>query len=192
MLTTLDYFVLVVITALTFASSFFTVVDRKSLLQRLMRTYFSEEIWKATASEESHELREFCRDLAMSAATTGGIALAVVAFLMSGAFLNSGLITGTLAASIGVSFILVSAMLIFWAFSEFIIVSTRSTSEQTSSLARGVFRNAFYSLIYGIYFFVVGFVWALSTFNIYFSILYVFAYAIVWLTSILTTPRQQS
>ena len=154
-----------------------------------MHRYFSEEIWKASESEENHEIREFSRDLAMSAATMGGIALAIVAFLMSGIFVNSGLITDTLSGSVGVSFVLVSSMLEFWAFSQFAIVSARSSSERTSDLARGVFKYAFYLQIYGLYFFLIGFVWALTAFSIYFSILFASAYATLFLVSLFTVPR---
>jgi hypothetical protein len=154
-----------------------------------MHRYFSEEIWKASESEQNHEMREFSRDLSTSAATMGGISLAIVAFLMSGIFVNGGLITGTLSGSIGVSFVLISAMLEFWAFSQFVIVSARLGSEQTWNLARGVFKYAFYLQTYGLYFFLIGFVWALTAFNIYFSILFALTYASLFLVSILIVPR---
>jgi len=189
LITTLDYLILVIITGLAFASSYYLVIYPKSVRQILMHRYFSEEIWRASESEENHEIREFCRDLAMSASTLGGIALAIVAFLMSGVFVNGGLITGTLSGSVGVSFLLISAMLEFWAFSQFAIVSARSSNERTSDLARGVFKFAFYLQNYGMYFFLIGFVWALTVFNIYFSILFASAYATLFLVSLLTVPR---
>ena len=189
MLATLDYLVLVSITGLTFASSYYLLVDSRSLRQILMHRYFSEEIWKASESEENHEIREFSRDLAMSAASLGGISLAIVAFLLSGIFVNSASITDTLSGSVGVSFVLVSAMLETWAFSQFVIVSARSSSERTSVLARGVFRYAFYLQIYGLYFFLIGFVWALAAFNIYFSIVFVSAYWVLFLVSLLIVRR---
>jgi len=185
----LDYLVLVVITGLALASSYYLVIYPKSVRQTLMRQYFSEEIWKASESEENHEIREFCRDLAMSAATLGGIALAIVAFLMSGIFTSGGLITDTLSGSVGVSFLLVSAMLEFWAFSQFAIVSAKSSSQSTSDLARGVFKFAFYLQNYGMYFFLIGFVWALADFNIYLSVLFASAYAILFLVSLFAVPR---
>jgi len=154
-----------------------------------MRRYFSEEIWKASESEENHEIREFSRDLAMSAASLGGISLAIVAFLMSGIFVNSTSITDTLSGSVGVSFVLVSAMLETWAFSQFVIVSAKSSSERTSDLARGVFKYAFYLQIYGLYFFLIGFVWALAAFNIYFSILFASTYWALFLVSFLIFRR---
>ena len=92
-----------------------------------MRRYFSEEIWKAAESEENREIREFSRDLAMSAATLGGISLAIVAFLMGGIFVNGASINDTLSGSVGISFVLVSALLETWAFSQFAIVSARSS-----------------------------------------------------------------
>jgi hypothetical protein len=185
----LDYLILVIITGLAFASSYYLVIYPKSVRQILIHRYFSEEIWRASESEENHEIREFCRDLAMSAATLGGIALAIVAFLMSGVFVNGGFITGTLSGSVGVSFLLISAMLEFWAFSQFAIVSARSSSERISDLARGVFKFAFYLQNYGMYFFLIGFVWALTVFSIYFSILFASAYAALFLVSLFTVPR---
>ena len=190
MLATLDYLVLVIITGLTFASSYYLLIDPKSIRQLLMRRYFSEEIWKSPESDENHELREFCRDLAMSAATLGGISLAIVAFLMSGIFANVASIPDTLSGSVGISFVLVSAMLETWAFSQFAIVSARSSGERTSDLARGIFKYAFYLQIYGLYFFLIGFVWALAAFNIYFSILFTSAYWALFLVSLLTFRRQ--
>ena len=154
-----------------------------------MHRYFSQEIWKASESEENHEIREFSRDLAMSAASLGGISLAIVAFLMSGIFVNSASMTDTLSGSVGVSFVLVSALLETWAFSQFVIVSARSSSERTSVIARGVFRYAFYLQTYGLYFFLIGFVWALAAFNIYFSILFVSAYWVLFLASLLIVRR---
>jgi len=154
-----------------------------------MRRYFSEEVWKALESEENREIREFSRDLAMSAVTLGGISLAIVAFLMSGIFANGGPITDTLSGSIGISFVLVSAMLESWAFSQFAMVSAGSSSERTADLARGVFKYAFYLQIYGLYFFLIGFVWALAAFNIYFSILFASAYWVLFLASLLTVRR---
>ncbi|HYB67664.1 MAG TPA: hypothetical protein VEC43_05000 [Candidatus Acidoferrales bacterium] len=189
MLATSDYLVLVSITGLTFASSYYLLVDSRSLRQILMHRYFSEEIWKASESEENHEIREFSRDLAMSAASLGGISLAIVAFLMSGIFVNSASVTDSLSGSVGISFVLVSAMLETWAFSQFVIVSARSSSERTSVLARGVFRYAFYLQIYGLYFFLIGFVWALAAFNIYFSIVFVSAYWVLFLVSLLIVRR---
>ena len=189
MLATSDYLVLVSITGLTFASSYYLLVDSRSLRQILMHRYFSEEIWKASESEENHEIREFSRDLAMSAASLGGISLAIVAFLMSGIFVNGASTTDTLSGSVGVSFVLVSAMLETWAFSQFVIVSARSSSERTSDLARGVFKYAFYLQIYGLYFFLIGFVWALAAFNIYFSILFASAYWALFLISLMTVRR---
>jgi len=189
LLATSDYLVLVSITGLTFASSYYLLVDSRSLRQILMHRYFSEEIWKASESEENHEIREFSRDLAMSAASLGGISLAIVAFLMSGIFVNSASVTDTLSGSVGISFVLVSAMLETWAFSQFVIVSARSSSERTSVLARGVFRYAFYLQIYGLYFFLIGFVWALAAFNIYFSIVFVSAYWVLFLVSLLIVRR---
>jgi len=173
----------------TFASSYYLLVDPRSLRQILMHRYFSEEIWKASESEENHEIREFSRDLAMSAASLGGISLAIVAFLMSGIFVNGASTTDTLSGSVGVSFVLVSAMLETWAFSQFVIVSARSSSERTSDLARGVFKYAFYLQIYGLYFFLIGFVWALAAFNIYFSILFASAYWALFLISLMTVRR---
>jgi len=154
-----------------------------------MHRYFSEETWKASESEENHEIREFSRDLAMSAASLGGISLAIVAFLMSGIFVNGTSITDTLSGSVGISFVLVSAMLETWAFSQFVIVSARSSGERTSDLARGVFKYAFYLQIYGLYFFLIGFVWALAAFNIYFSILFASAYWVLFLVSLLAVRR---
>jgi len=112
-----------------------------------------------------------------------------VAFLMSGIFVNSTSITDTLSGSVGVSFVLVSAMLETWAFSQFVIVSAKSSSERTSDLARGVFKYAFYLQIYGLYFFLIGFVWALAAFNIYFSILFASAYWALFLVSFLIFRR---
>ena len=154
-----------------------------------MHRYFSEEIWKASESEENHEIREFSRDLAMSAASLGGISLAIVAFLMSGIFVNSASVTDSLSGSVGISFVLVSAMLETWAFSQFVIVSARSSSERTSVIARSLFRYAFYLQTYGLYFFLIGFVWALAAFNIYFSILFVSAYWVLFLASLLIVRR---
>ena len=125
----------------------------------------------------------------MSAATLGGIALAIVAFLMSGISVNAGSITGSPSGSVGVSFLLISAMLEFWAFSQFAIVSARSSGERTFDLARGVFKYAFYLQTYGMYFFLIGFVWALAAFNIYFSVLFASAYAILFFVSLVTVPR---
>ena len=189
MLATLDYLVLVFITGLTFASSYYLLIDPRSIRQILMHRYFSEEIWKASESEENHEIREFSRDLAMSAASLGGISLAIVAFLMSGIFVNGASMTDTLSGSVGVSFVLVSAMLETWAFSQFVVVSAKSSSERTSDLARGVFKYAFYLQIYGLYSFLIGFVWALAAFNIYFSILFASAYWFLFLVSLLTVRR---
>jgi len=189
LVTNLDYLFLVFITGLVLASSYYLVIYPKSIRQILMQRYFSDKIWKDSESEENHELREFSRDLATSAATLGGIALAIVAFLMSGILVNGGLITGTFSGAVGVSFLLISAMLEFWAFSQFVIASARSNSERTSDLARGVFKYAFYLQTYGLYFFLIGFVWALAAFNIYFSILFASAYAVLFLVSLLTIPR---
>jgi len=119
----------------------------------------------------------------------GGISLAIVAFLMSGLFVNGASITDTLSGSVGVSFVLVSAMLETWAFSQFVIVSARTGSERTSDLARDVFRYAFYLQIYGLYFFLIGFVWALAAFNIYFSILFASAYWALFFVSLLIVRR---
>jgi len=185
----LDYLVLVSLTVLTFASSYYLLISPKSVRQILMHRYFSEEIWKASESEENREIREFSRDLAMSAATLGGISLAIVAFLMSGIFVNGGTIADQLSGSIGVSFVLISAMLETWAFSQFAIVSAKSSSERTSNLAREVFKYAFYLQIYGLYFFLIGFVWALAAFNIYFSIVFASAYWALFLAYLLTVRR---
>ena len=174
---------------LTFASSYYLLIDSRSFRQILMHRYFSQEIWKASDSEENHEIREFSRDLAMSAASLGGISLAIVAFLISGIFVNGASIIDTLSGSVGISFVLVSAMLETWAFSQFVIVSARSSSERTSDLARGVFKYAFYLQIYGLYFFLIGFVWALAAFNIYFSILFASAYWALFFLSVLIVRR---
>ena len=189
MLATLDYLILVFITVFTFASSYYLLIDPRSLRQILMHRYFSEEIWKASESEENHEIREFSRDLAMSAASLGGISLAIVAFLLSGIFVNAASTTDTLSGSVGVSFVLISAMLETWAFSQFVIVSARSNDARTSNLARGVFKYAFYLQICGLYFFLIGFVWALAAFNIYFSILFASAYWTLFLVSLLAVRR---
>jgi hypothetical protein len=189
LVTTLDYLVLFIITVLTFASSYYLIIYPKSIRQILMRRYFSEEIWRVAESEEKREIREFSRDLSTSAATMGGISLAIVAFLMSGIFVNDGQIVGTLTGSVGVSFILISAMLEFWAFSQFVIVAARLDSDRSSDIARGVFKYAFYLQTYGLYFFLIGFVWALAAFSIYFSILFSLTYATLFLVSLFTVPR---
>ena len=189
LLATLDYLVLVSITLLTFASSYYLLIDSRSIRQTLMRRYFSEEAWKATEGEENHEIREFSRDLAMSAATLGGISLAIVAFLMGGIFVNGASKPDTLSGSVGISFVLVSAMLETWAFSQFVIVSARLSGERTSDLATGVFKYAFYLQTYGLYSFLIGFVWALAAFNIYFSILFASTYWVLFLVSLLAVRR---
>jgi hypothetical protein len=162
----------IIITITIFISYQMVLFGKKSLLTKLAGGWFGDD---TLSKANIDDFRLFINIISNGSMVVAGIDLATVAFIASGVMNNPS----NIDIVVGIVMMLLSVVLLFWSFGFSIHTLLGINRTRETQLTMTAFRIMTYLSGLGLFFFLIGLLWAVSMINPLFSVITAIGYFIV-------------